>query len=379
LSDALSIELNTLYLINLNLERRIFKQTNFKGEVMEILSKAIEVSWATQRSDGGRGIPLLFWGSPGIGKSAIISSIAKQMGLHCEVVILSIRDPADVGGLPVRTENGIELFPPSWANNLVKHNGGILFFDELNCAPPAVQAAALRIVCEKVVGEVVLPKDTLIIAACNPAEEGANSGDLEPPLANRFCHFDLKPDVEMFGDYLQFNKQKVVDYSPIDKKLWDENYSYVTSIITNYLKTNRDNIQGNVEDRSFASPRSWEMTCRLWATCRTKRISAFDYIKGCVGEGITKEVYEYMAKLDLPLPTDILYKNAMPNRIDKIYTSIMATLSFVFKYNEHVPKFCEVMSSISINDIKVQVVTELLNKNLGNSKEFLNLVEGLEL
>ena len=346
---------------------------------MDMLTQAVEVSWSTYRSDGGRGVPLLFWGSPGIGKSAIISSLAKQMGVHCEVVILSIRDPADVGGLPVRTENGIELFAPAWANNLIKHGGGILFFDELNCAAPAVQAAALRIVCEKVVGEVTLPKNTLIIASCNPPEEGANTGDLEPPLSNRFCHFDLRPDIEMFNDFILFGKQKDVDCIPVDKKLWDENYSYITALISKYLQANRNSIQGNVEDRSFASPRTWEMACRLWATCKTKRLSAFDYIKGCVGEGITKEVYEYVAKADLPTPTDVLYHNAMPDRIDKTYIATMATLSFVMKYNEHVPRFCEVMSAMKIKDIKVQVVTELLNQNLGNSKEFVKLVEDLSV
>ena len=192
---------------------------------MNILWDAIDISWNTFRSDGGRGIPILFWGSPGIGKSAIIAQIAKKLKAHLETVVLSVRDPSDVCGLPVRTKTGVKLHEPIWARNLIKAKGGILFFDELNCAPPAVQAGALRIVCERVVGEVTLPGDTLIIAACNPPEEGANTTDLEPPLANRFCHLDVAPDVELFNDYLVFGRSRVPNAIPVNPEDWTAQYS----------------------------------------------------------------------------------------------------------------------------------------------------------
>ena len=344
---------------------------------MEMLSKAIEVSWQTYRSDGGRGIPLLFWGSPGIGKSAIISSLAKQMGVHCETVVLSVRDPSDVCGLPVKTENGVRLVEPVWARNLIKNNGGILFFDELNCAPPAVQAAALRIVCERVVGEVELPANTLIVAACNPPEEGANTGDLEPPLSNRFCHFDLTPDVDMFCDFLTLGKQRKIDINPIDREVWEEEYSHITALISKYLSTDRTKVQGSVSDRSFASPRTWEMTARLWTTCRCKKASPLSYISGCIGEGFAQEVYKFIAESSLPSPRDILYNNQMPQKIDEIYVATKSTLSFVLKYNEHAPKFCEVLNSLGVEDVKVQMIKYLLDADLGNSQEFVNLVEGV--
>ena len=37
-------------------------------------------------------IPTLLWGPPGIGKTAIIESLARQWGRECETVVGSIRE-----------------------------------------------------------------------------------------------------------------------------------------------------------------------------------------------------------------------------------------------------------------------------------------------
>lgn len=46
---------------------------------------------------------------------------------------------------------------PDWAVRLARAGQGLLFFDELSSAPPAVQAALLRVVLERRVGNLVLP------------------------------------------------------------------------------------------------------------------------------------------------------------------------------------------------------------------------------
>src|SRR5581483_1133846 len=114
--------------------------------------------------------------------------------MPCEVVIGSIREPTDFGGLPVVVAGGVTLAPPSWALRLVEAGHGLLFLDELTTAPPAVQAAMLRVVLERVAGDVRLPAEVRVVAAANPPEEAADGWELAPPLANRLVHLDWPTD-----------------------------------------------------------------------------------------------------------------------------------------------------------------------------------------
>ena len=58
------------------------------------LSSALDLATRTQ-------VPLLIWGSPGVGKSAAVRYWASQRGLECWTVIASLREPSDFSGLPV--------------------------------------------------------------------------------------------------------------------------------------------------------------------------------------------------------------------------------------------------------------------------------------
>lgn len=149
-------------------------------------------------------IPVLLWGMPGSGKTSAIYQFARAHDLPCEVVIASVRDPTDFSGLPVpRPDGAVTFAPPDWAANLVQAGKGILFLDEISTAPPATQAALLRVVLDRVAGRTKLPDGVRIVAAANPPEMAAGGWDLSPPLANRFVHLDWEPlSAEDWGDCL---------------------------------------------------------------------------------------------------------------------------------------------------------------------------------
>jgi MoxR-like ATPase len=140
------------------------------------------------------GVPVLIWGPPGVGKTAAILALGRRLGLPVEVVIASIREPTDFAGLPVVHDGEVRFAPPAWARRLAAAGKGILFLDEISTAPPAVQAALLRVVLDRVVGDLPLPPAVTIVAAANPPDMTAGGWDLAPPLANRFIHLQWRVD-----------------------------------------------------------------------------------------------------------------------------------------------------------------------------------------
>ncbi|MGX1254266.1 hypothetical protein RKD48_006777 [Streptomyces ambofaciens] len=146
-------------------------------------------------------LPVLLWGEPGIGKTAALTQLAGALDLPLTTVIASVHEPSDFSGLPVvgddPAEQGVPMAPPDWAVRLVRAGRGLLFLDELSTAPPAVQAALLRLVLERRIGALRLPPGVRIVAAANPRSSAADGWELSPPLANRFVHLQWTHDQDV--------------------------------------------------------------------------------------------------------------------------------------------------------------------------------------
>lgn len=143
-------------------------------------------------------ISTMIWGPPGIGKSSIVAQIAQEHDIDFVDVRLSQLAPTDLRGLPVAIDGISKWYPPEF---LPRAGKGILFLDELNMAPPAMQGVAQQLILDRRVGSYVVPEGWYVWAAGNRKEDRASVFDMPTPLANRFLHLQVEADFDSFKAY----------------------------------------------------------------------------------------------------------------------------------------------------------------------------------
>lgn len=264
---------------------------------------------AVIKAAGDGQVPVLLWGEPGVGKSALVGSLARHRGCGFEVVIGSQCDPTDFGGLPVITSAGVDLEAPAWAKRLAaSENGGIAFLDELTTAVPATQGAMLRVVNDKVVGNVILGEGVQIVAAANPPEHAADGWDLTAPMANRFLHVTFAPNPQDWTRGLVTGFPLVAPEAT--NALTDQGVAAARAQVAAFVHQfpgHMHALPGNAAQagRAWPSPRTWTHLATMLAQLTTpEAIEMATY--GLVGEGVGAEFLTWRDALDLPDPADLI-------------------------------------------------------------------------
>ncbi|MFG2076172.1 AAA domain (dynein-related subfamily) [Nonomuraea maritima] len=275
-------------------------------------------------------LPVLLWGEPGIGKTAALQQLAEALDLPLTTVIASVHEPSDFSGLPVVGDDpavqGVPMAPPDWAVRLARSGRGLLFLDELSTAPPAVQAALLRLVLERRVGALRLPPGVRIVAAANPRSSAADGWELSPPLANRFVHLQWRHEHDVVVRGLGGVWPRA-SLPWLDPERLSEAVAFARRAVCGLLTARPDlvhRLPNNEAHRGGAwpSPRSWEMALHLIAFATAAEASKdvlSMLVRGTVGDGPGLELLAAMDRMDLPDPEALLADPAtaeLPQRGD---------------------------------------------------------------
>jgi hypothetical protein len=251
---------------------------------------------------------IMLWGPPGIGKSAAVKQIAQEKYWGLVDLRLLLLNPVDLRGVPVpnREKHRADWLPAGFLPDADRDGReGILFLDEINAAPPAVQAAAYQLVLDRRCGEYVLPPGWRVVAAGNRTTDRGVINRMPAPLANRLIHFEVECDLE-------------------DWKMWALTAG-VHQLVVSFLNF-RPNLlyvfpNATEEVRAFPSPRTWEFVSRLLPLFSSID-AAYPAIAGAVGEGAAVEFVAFAQAAqnlpdieailnghDVPAPTapDLLY------------------------------------------------------------------------
>ena len=191
--------------------------------------------------------PVLLRGRHGVGKSQVIYQFAKAAGLPVVERRASQMTEGDLLGMPsaeLAEVNGVgcsQFRPFSWLIQACTEPV-VLFLDEVDRATVEVRQGIFELTDSRKIAGWTLHPETLIFAAVNGGEHGAQYqvGEMDPAELDRWTVFDVEPTCE---DWLSWATDNV------DSLVWD------------FINTNRNHLEHNDDpepNKVYPSRRSWD-------------------------------------------------------------------------------------------------------------------------
>lgn len=228
---------------------------------------------------GEKGSPLLIWGAPGIGKTAIVKQVLKEFYKKKVLITKNLGQcQKDDFSLPAFEKDvegkitGVDEVPKTWlpmykktgdpaidairdniANGGTKEGeigeGGVIFFDELARCRGDVQGVALTLIEDReLVGHVLGSKWSIISASNREIDDPNMDITLSKALGNRFAQVNFVPsysDWENWAKSKEFMSNEILNFLHFNQKYW-------------YFMRPDDDME-----KVFASPRSWTKACQM--------------------------------------------------------------------------------------------------------------------
>jgi hypothetical protein len=186
--------------------------------------------------------PVLLRARHGVGKSSCVYAYAEYKGLPVIERRASQMTEGDLLGLP-KLENGkTEWIPPAWLKD-ASDTPVVLFIDEIDRATPEVRQGFFELCDSRKIAGCRLHSDTLIFAAVNGGEHGAQYqvGEMDPAELDRWTVFDLEPDT---SDWLN----------------WARRDNNINSFVCDFISESPKHLEheGDFEpNKVYPSRRSW--------------------------------------------------------------------------------------------------------------------------
>ena len=193
-------------------------------------------------------LPVLLRGRHGVGKSQVVYQLAEYRGLPVVERRASQMTEGDLLGLPDTADTAINgrkcttWNAPDWLVTACEQPV-VLFLDEVDRATMEVRQGLFELTDSRKLNGWVLHADTLIVAAVNGGEHGAQYqvGEMDPAELDRWTVFDVEPSIE---DWLK----------------WANEDTRVHSVLWDFINQNRMHLEhsGDFEpNKVYPSRRSW--------------------------------------------------------------------------------------------------------------------------
>ncbi|MCK5050777.1 MAG: ATP-binding protein [Candidatus Cloacimonetes bacterium] len=134
--------------------------------------------------------PVLIKGSPGIGKTDIVTQSSAAMGADLIVSHPVVSDPTDFKGLPFPNKDGsaAKFLPFGDLLRLIEADKPTVFFlDDLGQASASVQAAAMQLLLARRINGHAVSDHVVFLAATNRRQDRAAVQGILEPVKSRFA------------------------------------------------------------------------------------------------------------------------------------------------------------------------------------------------
>jgi len=170
----------------------------------------------------------------------VVYQLAAKMGLPVVERRASQMTEGDLVGLPSIDGNRTTFNPPDWFKESCEEPV-VLFLDEVDRATLEVRQGIFELTDSRKLNGHHLHEDTVVFAAINGGEHGAQYqvNEMDPAELDRWSVWDIEPTVE---DWLSWGKENV------DGLIWD------------FINQNRAHLEHNGEiepNKRYPSRRSW--------------------------------------------------------------------------------------------------------------------------
>ena len=288
-------------------------------------------------------VPMLH-GSPGMGKSSIVHQVAQEYNLKVIDLRLSQEDPTSLLGFPMIKGNKAGYVPmdhfPIEGDEIPKgYSGWLLFLDEINGAPLAVQKASYKLILDRMVGIHHLHKNLAIVGAGNLDTDNAAVESMSTALQSRLAHIELMSDVD---EWLLWASNKKVDHR-----------------ITSYIKFKPGNLYAfspDHSDKTFACNRTWEFANRVLSVTEEDDADRLPMLTGVISEGVAREFIGF-CKIYQNLPTMDQIKASPEGITVPSEPSILFALTGSLAHNMNQENCAELMKFIIRLPVEFQVIT----------------------
>lgn len=229
-------------------------------------------------------LSLFVWGPPGIGKSQAIRDFCRRENIQYIDLRLALCDPTDLRGFPSVRDGKTVWNTPSFFPTSGK---GILCLEEINLAPPSLQAAAYQLILDRCCGDYKLPDEWISVATGNHKSEIPSVFQLSKALENRFVHVELAPP--SIEEWVHWGLSHGIDPDVL---------AYLSFVPGDLFQFSAES-----KDPRWPSPRSWEFTSRLLqATPDIDLERKMVLVASAVGDGIATKFIAFVKsreKIDL--------------------------------------------------------------------------------
>lgn len=259
-------------------------------------------------------MPVFVHGPPGIGKSYIVHELSKERNWQISDVRLSQLDAVDLRGIPSIQNEKTCWMPPVF---LPDEGEGVLFLDELNSAPPSVQAAIYQLVLDRKIGEYEMPEGWRIICAGNRISDKGIVFRLPSPLVNRMVHLVVESNYEDFKAWAILNNIHpfIIGF-----------LGFRPNLLSQELPKDTES------NPAFATPRSWHMLSNIISNVdQIEKVHPLIY--GAIGYAAGVEFLSYIKSYKTLPDLDSILSGHFPEIPDNPSTLYALVSALVAKFN----------------------------------------------